>query len=322
MSQNRNVTDANPPHGDSNLVWHYTSLSTLVDILKGRSFRATEVRFQNDPHEARSARNALSELLKKAAATAGAEVFARYALQMFDAMHAVNSWEINDEGLQKNSRYVLCASLDDDNLYAWRTYGSVGTIGCAIGLDRRKPLGIVGQLVAHTDAWANVTYTSEDLEREFLPTFQDFANEWVANIDPRQETPQNEILMPWLDRLWPAIRSRAKHPSYREEQEARITLHAPDTDSVSFSDGRFGPRPYVSLGRAKTWGEGSTRDELLPIRCLRLAPDAPRAAFESARWILAMNGYPIDGKLVEPHYNVDDSDKVPVLESRHAYRKV
>jgi len=316
------VTEGDDTYNDPNLVWHYTSLGTLVDILKGRSLRATEVRFQNDPHEARSARNALAALLERAAARESAGSFASYAMQILDGMHALTEWEINEERLLKNSRFVLCASRNEDSLYAWRTYGSVGAIGCAIGLDRRKPLGIVGKPAAHIDDWTDVAYTSDDLGPEFLAELQDFADEWTRNRDPRQEDPQTGILMPWLDRLWPAIRSRAKHPSYLEEQEARITLHAPEPDSISFSDGRFGPRPYVRLGATTKWGLPSTGESLLPIRCIRLAPDAPDAAFESARWILGMNGYRIDGSLVEPRYDLNTSDKVPVLASQHAYRNV
>lgn len=302
------------------LVWHYTSLGTLISILKDRSLRATEVRFQNDPREALTARDALASLVKRAGSPSSD--FARQALEIFDGMWARSPWDVNDEWLLKSSRFVLCASTDGDNFTNWRTYGSVGAVGCAIGLDRHQFLGVISETTSSAEAWENVVYSEDDLYREFLADFQDFARDWEANEHPYFEVPRTGLLMSWLDRLWPALRSRAKHPSYVEEREARVTVLAPAREVIEFADGRFGPRPFIRLGSTPQRLTDPTGHELLPIRALRLSPDAPEAAFDSARWLLSMNGYRIDGKLVEPHYHLDKSERVPVLKSQHTYRAV
>lgn len=316
------VTERLHSHDDSNLIWHYTSLGALIEILRGRSLRATEVRFQNDPHEALAARNALAMLLRKVSFDGARRSFDAQAMEVFDGMHARSQWDINEKWLRKTSRFILCASNDGDSLYAWRTYGSVGNIGCAIGLDRSTPLGVIGKTEESVESWEDVIYAEDDLDREFLGRFREFADDWRAHDDPRLDIPRTDVLMKWLDALWPDIRTRTKHPSYLEEKEARVTVLTPEREAIDFADGRFGPRPFVQLGAAKIWGMGSSGKKRLPIRSLRLAPDAPDAAFESARWLLAMHGYLIDGELREPHYDVDKSRKVHVLASRHAYRNV
>ncbi len=317
---------------DPNLVWHYTSLSALMPILKNNSLLATEVNFQNDPYEDLSASKAFQALLKKVGEQHGMSDFPRTASSILKGMEAHSPWDVNAERLLRNARFVLCASLNGDNLYAWRTYGSVGSIGCAIGLDRSQPLGVIGSLSSDDlTPWRDVLYLNDDVDRDLLSEFTKLAKRW-KNAGPSQSDP-TRILIDGIGELWPEVRARAKHASYKEEEEARITVVEPHSSVVDFKDGLFGPRPHIRLGASDAWGNRSLGTDPLPIRSIRLGPDAPEAAFDSVKWLLAMNGYTVDGKFehferededgnIEYAEQFDESGAISIRASKHAYRNV
>lgn len=316
------------------LVWHYTSLGALIPILTHHTLMATEVSFQNDPYEERSARNAMKAVLDSVGDEKGMKRFPGHARSIFKFITTDDAFVLNDDRLLSASRFILCASVNGDSLYAWRTYGSVGSIGCAIGLDRSKPLGVVDSpLPAVTTPWQNVTYSDDELTAALSPTVRKLAKRWKREGTAGQDGDAQGVLLDEIGPVWSEVRSRAKHTSYRDEEEARVTIVAPQRESVKFRDGAFGPRPYVLLGTTRNWGETSPAAERLPIRAIRLGPDAPDSAVDSVRWLLGMNKYVIDGELDwrewEDEYGVrqmgdwiDKSAMVKIERSIHAYRNV
>lgn len=318
---------------DKKLVWHYTSLSALIPILQNNSLIATEVAFQNDPYEEYSALNAMSSLLDRAGEASGVERFSSQALATFEVLQERSAYDANADRLLAASRFIVCASVNGDSLYAWRTYGSVGSIGCAIGLDRSKPLGVINSPnTVEATSWQNVIYSEKELDATLLPQFVDLATRWKAATED-EHVDSAQLLLTGLDTLWSEVRACAKHASYRDEEEARVTIITPKKQSVGFRDGKFGPRPHVLLGAADNWGEPSTGTAPLPIRSIRLGPDAPDAAIQSVQWLLATNGYVIDAEYELDEY-VDDfgylqqsgswnsAQVVDIERSIHAYRDV
>lgn len=100
-----------------------------------------------------------------------------------------------------------------------------------------------------------------------------------------------------------------------------------------FRDGCLGPRPDVLLGSTDKWGHGSDGKGLLPIRSVRLGSDASADAEKSLKWLLAVNGYPVDGDWehiewenedgalgFDEHFN--EATAIQIRYSRHAYRDV
>lgn len=129
------------PNGDSNLVWHYTNLSTLINILDSHTLYATEVSFLNDIRETSAAdelfEGALARLIENGkrnaqSFAASLKTLLNFELEMLEIYQQFEELEF--------SRFVLCASDLSDNLYAWRTYASKGDVPCAIGLDRSVAL--------------------------------------------------------------------------------------------------------------------------------------------------------------------------------------
>lgn len=305
--------------GSENLVWHYTSLSTLLNILDKREFWAGEASFQNDPAETQTARSVMDAVHALAAGTE-LERFTQRVVGVLDHLIEPGAYDLNEDRLLREARFVLCASADGDNLYAWRTYASKESIGCAVALDSTAPLTAVSTSSRlHVNGWTPVSYDSDQDARSILREIEQLKHEYDAS--GHGEEPDLGIVIQGIDAIWSRLVSRAKHPSYREEQEARLTVSGLSASDVRFMNGVAGPRPYVRIIAASA---GATAPELLPIRAVRLAPNAPARAAESVTWMLALHGYPIDGVREFPGEDgvpwINSAERVKILTSRHPFR--
>lgn len=313
---------------DTSTIWHYTSLDTLSRILDNRYLLATEVGFQNDPLEDITARQAFRDSLESLKKRPQHARFAKLASQAWDDLSYGERFEFNAERLLSRSRFLLCGSSDGDNMYAWRTYGSASSIGCAISLDASSPLGIVAESPASKIVpWSKVSYDAAGLRTQIRSDLVDLEKE--AGLEDL------DIVTSGVEKIEAEARAVAKHPSYEDEKEWRITVEAPPRSAVQFSPGSFGPRPQVRLASVTSWGEiaSSANRAKLPIREVRLGPGAPKEAESSVEWLLAMHEYLIDGAFEVIEFedefgntdyaeHVDETDRVRVTRSTHSYRRI
>lgn len=315
-----------------NLVWHYTTLEALQSILSTHTLLATEVSYQNDPREPETGVELVAETLSLLEDVPAYERFARAAQRWYHEWRNGNGHIQGRVGrLVGNSRFIFCASTDPDNLYAWRTYGAGLRTGCAIGLDPNVPLGMLadqsghdvstvakwteviydpkrrlefamGHLIVVGDAWKNAAEVDDELAREHL---RNGRPEHEAGEDSRFNVMFNEL----ADAV-SAITAVAKHQSFQDEREVRVTF-ADVANGVVFSPGARGPRPRIRLAASERWGQvvGSPQG-LLPIRAIVLAPNAGREAATTAEWLLHAHDYPLD-----PYEFVDESGPEPILRS-------
>lgn len=302
------------------LVWHYTSLNTLAAILSTGTLRATEVRFQNDPMEHELAQREFRAALDEVTASghsAATTVKSYWQDPTRNPFRSDNTYR-----LTRDSRYVLCGSTRD-NFFAWRTYGSVGSVGCAIGLDRGAALRLKNLKKAPQRSWQPVSYIDQAARRDLRQQLKQILNTHITNSTQSGEDndPSGDLIVA-MDNLWLNFQAQAKHPSYTLEQESRVTVEKPPRKRVKFADGISGPRPYVEL---------TGKNDRLPIREVMLAPGAPTDSEQSLRWILAFNKYPFEptenylGGTDEARNTVDDrvydgSRTVRVSHSQHQYR--
>ena len=116
-----------------NILFHYTSIGTLLDILSKQNednkicFRATHAKFLNDPSEYQLA----VSLLKQSMINYENE----------NSIKNGNSTYFNDKLIKKltlvsGNPFILSFSANADDLSMWRSYGADGK-GVAIGLDRK-----------------------------------------------------------------------------------------------------------------------------------------------------------------------------------------
>ncbi|MFJ4174705.1 DUF2971 domain-containing protein [Microbacterium sp. NPDC089696] len=319
----------------NNLAWHYTSLGSLIHILRDRALMATEVGFQNDPYETRAAHEALRSALDGMRTQDGRTGFGFRATFMYEEFRLGSPYALNDERLLASSRFILCASRDSDNFHAWRTYGSAGSVGCAIGLDRSVPLGVVdGAEDTEVTPWRDVQYSESDLAAAIRDDLDDLAARWREIRGEDELRDDRDVLHTGLRSIWNDVRAQAKHASYRHEDETRITVAAPPKAAVRFRDGRLGPRPYILLGTSDAWASPPPQQRTkLPIREVVLGPEAPAAAVESLTWLLGLHDYIIDGEtefatIRDEHGRaevadwVSDKNKVRIRHSHHLFRSV
>lgn len=327
-----------------NLAWHYTTLNALTEILATNSLLATEIGFQNDLTEHETADKALEQALVDLCDDPQLGRFAENARAFLREIDRGARWEPRNIGGVGASRFVLCGSSEPDCLYIWRTYGFGSSVGCAIGLDRSAPLGIAsppdrldqGRSRTRTLTGASVgQWTAVDYDFAHVV---DVANRQLRELGKaylaadRQgdefDSPAFGLLIKDMDRIRSFVRSFAKNEGFVDEHEVRVTVEdvAPGPH-VFFTPSRSGPRPHIRLVAAQAWGESvapnaSSRTEaLLPIRAVRLGPNAPRTAAASVKWLLVSHGYRTEAQQTE-----DDEftweDSVLVLDSRHPFRSI
>ncbi|SDS76904.1 hypothetical protein [Microbacterium paraoxydans] len=317
------------------LVWHYTSLDTVNRILENNYLLATEVSFQNDIRETVTADDAFKEALDVLSADPSFSRFVGSTRQLLgdleNGMHLGGSL---DGALVDNARFILCSSGDPDSLYAWRTYGTSGAIGCAIGLDPAVPLGVV---VDPTHAaggypvrgWTEVIYSPETVAQIAEAELITLGNSWnleMSGEDEQAAASAFNLLITHLEMARSRVRAVAKDPSFADERERRVTMEGIGRVSpmpLTFTPSSMGPRPHVRLATAPTWGSvvpGAHSAPRLPIRAIKLGPDAPEIAEVSAQWMLRANGYYLDGIPVRSGWPDDWEHTVIVARSRHPYR--
>lgn len=275
------------------LVWHYTSLTTLNNILASGTLYATEVNFLNDIRETTAADELLEQCLeimveRGAANSNGFIGNVRGLLRSHRDYfrHPLHAEEI------ATSRFVLCASGDSDSLYAWRTYGDKDSIGCAIGLDAEIPLWPspnTPTAFSGPAGWRPVEYKAKHLLKYTLGRLESMRQRYNAQA---QEESGPEPPFEVLD-LLDDLRSVCKDPSFSQEREHRITFTGISASDVKMLPHPMGPRPHLPLGVGAEDSSGAATGEWgrLPIREIKLGPDAPDSAKASTIWMLESNGY-------------------------------
>lgn len=316
------------------LVWHYATLDTLTLILQSNSLLATEVSFQNDIRETSTADSAFREALEAMLGESDDAGFAREALNLLrDIDSGLASSDSMIGELTRDARFILCGTDDPDSLYAWRTYAHDG-IGCAIGLDPSVALGIVDPSLSSFQRrirhWRPVVYEPDETARFARSLLLQLRRRW---LEARGRTPTEEsaggafgILIANLTEARSRVRAIAKDPSFQDEHEQRVTVESLTRHAIVTTPSSMGPRPHVRLVAADhgAWGHAITDAAdapKLPIRAIRLGPNAPDSALTATKWLLFANGYDLDPVYIEEHSTATTFATSVVLDtSRHPYR--
>lgn len=334
-----------------NLVWHYTTLESLQLILQENTLLATEVSYQNDRREPQTADRAIRKALKKLGEDPAYSQFVKEAIR-WDRLERENDhfMQGRSSALLAKSRFIFCASSEPDNLYAWRTYAAGSRTGCAIGLDPTEPLGVIGKASSPRPVdiarWSDVIYNSSHLLRLSMAKLRAVGDTWndehersIARTRAQEKAgvPQSEIdssdqafgvLLTEYPAAVAEITAVAKHGSFQDEKETRITLSGNAAD-ITFTPGSNGPRPRVKLVATSEWGQvRKTTTAPLPIRAIVLAPNAAEEARTTVDWLLLGHGYPIEREAVIfdhgpiPSMHFDSSKMIEIFRSKHPYQDV
>ncbi|MGA8149435.1 MAG: DUF2971 domain-containing protein [Terriglobales bacterium] len=265
----KDLTARRPPR----IVYHYTSASGLIGILKSRAIWATSIRFLNDSSEYSFAIDLVRKAIQDREATAH---------NTFDI--ALNS--ILAERLMTETQaevYVSSFTENPDQLSQWRAY-SPSTGGYAIGFrtkDLAQPEGSKpSRFLAHC------VYDSGVQERLVKKLVQVVANSAETNRATGLERDRVfRETFKQFGRLLPLVAPVLKDPSFEEEQEWRLVCLPAAFEGASphFRENRSMLVPYHEHHfPSKT---------PVPIEELVIGPTPhPQLARDAAKALLSANG--------------------------------
>lgn len=185
------------------VIYHYTSLKVLYEILSSGHFHFNHCSFMNDYTEFECGVNLFQEMLNEFVET-DAE---KEIINIFDEIKS-----LRDE----SKAFIGSFTTLKDSLSQWRAYTPT-TSNIAIGLDVNK----VRKCCNNNDiSFGSVKYTNE-----FKSVFANYFKELMPSLlyamnNKTQDNIQgiNEIILVYLYMLAPFI----KHEGFREEEEVRI----------------------------------------------------------------------------------------------------
>ncbi len=255
------------------MLYHYTSGSGLIGILKSQSIWATSIRFLNDSTEYSFALNLAHNVIRERIAKAS---------NKFD--RALNT--VLEERLASDVHaeiYVSSFTENGDQLSQWREY-CPPTGGYAIGF-RSKSL--VPPAESGPDCFlARCVYdlgSQEHLIRNLVQAVAQFAEESLHAKLTHDRVFREAFKL--LGRLFPLVAPALKHPSFAEEREWRL-IRLP----ISFEH-----EPHFRAGRSMLipYQEHSFPDKShsVPIEELVVGPTPhPDLASDAAQALLSSCG--------------------------------
>ncbi|MGB6689898.1 MAG: DUF2971 domain-containing protein [Terracidiphilus sp.] len=237
------IADASAGHPDE-LLYHYTSVESFVNIINGGEMWASHIRYLNDTSEQRLLWDHVKARIKTRLDVA--EVGDRERLRLFQSL-ASSPLELD--------AYVLCFSKDGgDRLSQWRGYG--GSAGVAIGFDGEE---LKKKCTAFTTARSRnqPTKMGFTLLRSVLYVEPSGDERSKQIIDSLLDDPEATERGDWLTdkgvfrRRVSLQASNLKHKAFYDEQEWRISIFQLPEDFIQFRTRKSMMIPYVpfNLGR-------------------------------------------------------------------------
>jgi len=232
------------------VLWHYTSGATMIEIIKSGTLFATQIACVNDTTEFRYSVELLIEAFRRRRPTAtNADEIALldYILANISTDTGANEW------------FVACFSLQRDDLSQWRAY-SGGENGCAIAFDARA---LIPSIRMPTFFLGPVNYDAalhvQIVDAVAAATVRFFLQGLTAAARTRTGWMQS-FLTAWVVVIG-YIAPVLKHPAFRDEREWRIFHPLQATD-----------RPHMQYRQRRT-----LMSRHLPLRLFRPGvPDDPK----------------------------------------------
>lgn len=234
------------------VLYHYTSPSGLLGILKTKTMWATDIWFLNDQKEVKVAMELAESILVEDRVTAAT----RFHLGLYETL--INSLQ----SVRESRVYVASFSEEGDLLSQWRGY-SPRASGYSIGFLSRRLIH-AGQL--EPNFFLVPCVYSESKQRELMASLvKDVlaAAEEDHRKNPDHPTDTYKKAFQLFTRLMAIIGPTFKDPSFEEEQEWRAVSMpgSVDLSMLEFRLGRYHLIPYCKFSLERT----DNRLELMEI---------------------------------------------------------
>ncbi len=254
---------------------HYTTPAGLLGIVQNRELWMTDVRFMNDSSELDWPLQVIAEALTSVESPSLGP-----AREVIEALRRPNA-----PVFEMFNVYAMSFCGEPDLLSQWRGYA--GDQGFAIEFDR--------------DAFGSDCWPMDYDRASSLRTVQTLVNRFIAEARKLPaDIPVDDpaFFSVFREFAWDLFTAalKMKHPSFREEGEARFVLlgKKDDVSSIRFRQSRYGLVPYVPVGRFNNKWQASEADqrERLPILSVTCGPAAhPRLGEAAVKTLLDQTGY-------------------------------
>jgi DUF2971 family protein len=225
------------------IVYHYTSIDTMMKIVESESIWATSVCYLNDTSEQSHFLNLVRKRLPS------------IAFRNSDDREAAVAFLSKPEGGFERRPFIASFSADGDSLPQWRSYCHEGN-GVAIGFSteclENAHIGDNEPLAAAMIRLAKVKYPSPKDEQEIdndLLTLMDSANATVATLRS-QGSDFKSLTLPLIFGFMLAQEACfRKSESFRSENEYRLLVDTilPSVSVLSYRVSRSSLIPYIDV---------------------------------------------------------------------------
>ncbi|HTI88286.1 MAG TPA: DUF2971 domain-containing protein [Alphaproteobacteria bacterium] len=267
------------------ILWHYTSGHSLIQIVQSGELWSTQISCLNDHREFRHASTLFLQALEEYADTNTLDDDDRFLFE--EARKALLA-----DSAPKNWWFVACFSDSKDDLSQWRAY-SGGEGGYAIAF-HAKAIALVG--AADQSYLAPVQYDENiqrDIAREVAAGTFKFFREGLKTrgAEPREEWLRS-FFAAWSDAIT-YLAPIVKHKAFAGEREWRFVRKLRDTD---FPRMRYVQRQMMMsrhLPLTLSTATSSSGKKLLPIAEVMVGPSRHKQVSQiSVGDLLRTVGYP------------------------------
>ena len=247
------------------VLYHYTSTTGILGILKSGSLWATDIRFLNDERELDYGVDLAMPILTEKLARLGFSGLGQGFLNAFP------------DPTGTNRHFVACFCEEGDLLSQWRGYASPG--GYAIGLDASE-IVTASSMKMFQRVWYDIAEVGNLMEEwaclttdGFVAVFGDSLREYEDGKAASNFAPSwGEMLYNFEARFFARLEyccSLVKHPSFEEEREWRVlrsrSSSRNEVSKISFREGSLGLTPYAVLDFSNDKG-------LVPLKEIIVGP--------------------------------------------------
>lgn len=233
------------------ILWHYTTVDTLTEILKSRSLLASDFRDTNDRAELKHGMKLLRDLFgtQNRFSEIGNDPLPEHIRSLEESI-------LMDVETRSMAGQMICFSTTRDSLSMWRGYGQVTTRGgngaVAIGFHTTDLQSLCNADATPTKNTApNILSNVLAGFRKIQPVRYDFSQLPQLSSALVQSEDTSKVHMEWAEKLAQFIKHR-KDPAFAEEQEWRLwgdgLFNSRDTEGYHYSviNNRFRRRFHLT----------------------------------------------------------------------------
>lgn len=281
----------NKQFDDCSIIYHYTSLTSLTNIIENQSLYFTNLFYLNDKLELKYG----IELIKKVLADTKTENDSILNLVEDHIQSRINS-----------DRFVFCFSLKGDLLSQWRAYANNGC-GVSIGFKNHQLKNCLGVRIQQT----HIDYDEEFQFGKFKEIIQqliEFFESYKEIFDYDQLKYDEQVAIAIIE-FCEALIDSLKHPAFLEEKEYRFThvynkkqekikikLRLKENSLIPFIEIPTKAKQYYKEKANGKWDDAGADPtfviDKLPIQKIILGPCLEeKTVIPSLKLLLSKNGY-------------------------------